>query len=616
MTARRRTAAVTPEAGYSRPPALDPDTLRVTYQTEDGDTKTFDFGAIAAPAGVVKPLAAAFAKASGPSGSWKRDSTVQSGWEAAKRFLLFVADEHPDVAAATDLSAEIWADWRDFTKTPSGDNKHAHHVRTLLLRGVEGLPARTRMALNGPLPKPAERQTVAYRPGEMDRIVSAARRTLRRAETRIGANLQARDRWRGGDEPPDAARVRLKGGKVWSHGEVVDHLSRTGRMPAGFKGTPASRSSVLREALGLPRGARSFRPALFPSVHETYAAMILLVHAKGLNGSVMARLRLGDIRSQPGLKPGRTIYSVAVHKPRRGAGPNPPETFSGSSARLLRRIVEMAQPARDTLTELGYPEDRLLVAALECGDDSRHPSGMFATNWFDVHGAAARWHKCVPVHDEHGKPIRVTLQRMRLAVQVDREEAMGNSLEVSVNTYRGPDPQTHRKAQPVVMQGLHDALDDAQRRAAALITNSEAEAARADPATLAARLDISHQDAKALIDGRLDIATTACLDIMHSPHPDDEGGPCTASWLICVECPNAVIAPDHIPRIVATRDALVEAAKSSTHPTRVRGHARHVAAFDDLLSHVPAPELRQARAMVTSADIERATKLLSRRLDT
>ena len=187
---------------------------------------------------------------------------------------------------------------------------------------------------------------------------------------------------------------------------------------------------------------------------------------------------------------------------------------------------------------------------------------------------------------------------------------------MSVNIYRGPDPQTHRKAQPVVMRGLHDALDDAQRRAAALVTAAEAEAARADPATLAARLGISQQDAEALIDGRLDTATTACLDIMHSPHPDDEGGPCTASWLICVECPNAAVAPDHIPRIVATRDALVEAAKSSAPPARVRGYARHVAAFDDLLSHVPAPELRQARAMVTPADVERATKLLSRKMDT
>ena len=617
MSAQRRTAAVTPPAGYSRPAGLVPGTLRVTYQTEDGANTTYDFGAInygsydPAPAEVVEPLAAAFAKVSGPSGSWNRDSTVQAGWETVKRFLRFVA-EHWNVAAVTDLSADIWAAWVDHTTTPSGNATAAYNMRTLL-QAVEGLPAEARWALNRPLPKPAARKVIAYSPGEMARIVRAARLTVDVAAARVGGNLRARDLWRAGTEPPDAARVRLMDKKVWSHGEVADHLSRTARMPPGFKTTPAVRSSVLREALGLDPAAQAFRVALFPATHEIFAAMILLAHAKGLNASVMARICLGDIRRQPGRKPGSVIYSVAVTKPR---SPRPRTvTFSGSSARLLERILAMTQPARDTLTTLGYPEDHLLVAVFTRDDDSRNGSGMFATDWRDARGAAGVWHKRSPVHDEYGKPISVSLQRMRLSVQVVREEAMGNSLEVSVNVYRGPDPQTHAKAQPVVMQGLHDALDDAQRRAAALISESEAEAARADPVTLATRLGISREDAVALIDGGLDTATAACRDIMHSPHPDDGGGPCTASWLTCVECPNAVVAPDHIPRIVATRDALAEAATSSASPVRVRGYARHVAAFDELLSHVPAPELRRARAMVTSADVERATRLLSRKLD-
>ena len=613
MSAQQRTAAAMPPAGHSRPSALDPGTLCVTYSTEDGDTRTYDFGSIDAPKGVVEPLAAAFAIESGPSGSWQRDSSVQSGWETTKRFMLFIADEHPDAAAVSDLTADVWAHWLDSTKTPSGDHKNAYMMRTLL-RGVEGLPARTRMALNGFLSRRARRQEVAYRRREVARIVSAARRTLRTAETRIAHNLAARDLWRDGSEPPDAARVRLKDCRVWSHGEVVDHLSRTGRMPAGLKGTPAPRSSVLRDALGLAPGAPSFRPALYLTVHEVYAAMILLVHAKGLNVSVMARVGLGDITSQPGLRPGRQIHTVAVQKPRRGAVLQPPETFSGASARLLERILEMTQPARDTLAELGHPEDRLLVAALEQENYSRHPSGLFATNWHDTHGAVARWHKQVPVDDEHGEPIRVSLRRLRLTMQVIRGEAMGNSLPVSVNTYRGPDPQTHEQARPVVLRGLHDALDDAQQRAAALVTKSEAEDARTDPATLAARLGISKQHAKDLIDGRLDTATAACLDIMHSPHPDDQNGPCTMSWLTCVQCPNAVVTPDHLPRVVATRDALAEAAQSAP-PARAPEYAGHAAAFEDLLHSVPEPELRRARATVTATDIERATSLLSRRLD-
>ena len=204
---------------------------------------------------------------------------------------------------------------------------------------------------------------------------------------------------------------------------------------------------------------------------------------------------------------------------------------------------------------------------------------------------------------------------MRLSVQVIRGEAMGNSVDVSVRVYRGPDPQTHEQARPVVVQGLNDAVMDATRRVAARVSESEAEAARTDPAPLAERLGVSEEDVKALLEGRLDTATAACLDIMHSPHEIDESGPCTASFLVCVECPNAVATPDHIPRIVATREALVVAARSSAPAVQERHYTRHVAAFDDLLSQVPEPEVRRARAAVTPADIEAVTQLLSRSLD-
>ena len=102
---------------------------------------------------------------------------------------------------------------------------------------------------------------------------------------------------------------------------------------------------------------------------------------------------------------------------------------------------------------------------------------------------------------------------------------------------------------------------------------------------------------------------------MHSPHQVDDGGPCTASFLTCVECPNAVATPDHIPKIVATREALVVAARSSPSAVRDRHYTRHVAAFDDLLAQVPAPEVRRARAAVAPADIDAVTQLLNRRLD-
>ena len=485
-------------------------------------------------------------------------------------------------------------------------------VRTLL-RDAEGLPGRTRMALYGRIKQNVGRQMVAYKRDEMARIVKAARRVFRAAEARIGASVEALDRYRAGMEPVDCVRVRFCD-REWSHGEVLDHLSRTGRMPDSFEGVPRERTGPLREALGIGEEGRWYRVSLFPSAHEVYAAMILLVFAKGLNLSDMARLKVSDIGRLPGLRPGRWIYQVDVDKPRRRSDRYFSITFSGPAARLLQRTVAMGQPARDTLTALGLAEDPLFVAC-QMNSRSRHKSDLFVTDWMNVQKAAFAWHDRVEVRGVDGEPLRVSLQRMRLSVQVIRREATGNSVDVSVKVYRGPDPQTHEQARPVVVQGLNDAVTDAKRRVAARVSESETEAARTDPAALAARLGVTAEDVTALLEGRLDTATAACFDIMHSPHEIDEGGPCTASFLACVGCPNAVATPDHIPRIVAVYEAIVVAARSSPAPVRQRHYAHYVAAFDDLLRQVPEPEVRRARAAVTPADIEAVMQLLNRSLD-
>ena len=609
---QKRTAAVAPESGYSRPRMVDAEGLSVSVRTEDGDTKLFDCRSVGAPPDLAGPLVAVFAKVSGPAGTWRQMATVHEGWKALRRFLRFVGKEYPHVTTITGLTDDVWKHWRSNTDTASGMNTQSSMVRTLL-RNTEGLPGRTRMALNSRIKQNVGRQMVAYKRDEMTRIVKAAWRVFRAAETRIGASVEALDRYRAGMEPADCVRVRFRDRK-WSHGEVLDHLSRTGRMPDSFEGVPRERTGPLREALGIGEEGRSYRVSLFPAMHEVYAAMILLVFAKGLSLSVMARLKVSDIGRLPGPRPGRWIYQVDVDKPRRGSDRYSSITFSGRAARLLQRTVAMGKPARDTLTALGFAEDPLLISCTQ-RSRSRHESGLFITHWRRAEKAALAWHDRVEVRGADGKPLRVSLQRMRLSVQVIRGEAMGNSVDVSVKVYRGPDPQTHEQARPVVVQGLNDAVTDAKRRVAARVSESEMAAARTDPAEFAARLGVAAEDVTAVLEGRLDTATTACLDIMHSPHEIDEGGPCTASFLACVECPNAVATPDHIPRIVAVYEALVVAARSSTPAVRQRHYAHHVAAFDDLLRQVPEPEVRRARAAVTPADIEAVTQLLNRSLD-
>ena len=82
-----------------------------------------------------------------------------------------------------------------------------------------------------------------------------------------------------------------------------------------------------------------------------------------------------------------------------------------------------------------------------------------------------------------------------------------------------------------------------------------------------------------------------------------EGGECTASLLPCIGCPNAVITPMHFLRLVALRDALVRAARS-THRKRAAAYDSHVARIEHLLGQVPKPELKHAGETVTPHDID------------
>ena len=448
----KRTAAVAPAGGYSRPLRVDPDGLRVSVTTEDGDTNVFDFSSVDAPPGLMGPLVAAFGTLSGPTGTWRQMESVRGGWYALRRFLRFVTDEHPDVVTITGLTADVWRSWRAYTDAASGRNGQARVIR-ILLREVAGLPPGTQMALNGRIEGNVERQEVAYKRDEIASIVRAARRVLRAAETRIAANQEVLERYRAGKEPQDCVRVRFSG-REWSYGEILDHLSRTGRKP-DTGGLRTAGIGALRKMLGIDGEERSYRVLLFPSVHEIYAAMILLTYAKGLNLSVMARLKVSDIRHLP--EPGRGIYQVDVDKPRGGADRYSTVSFSGSAARLLQRTLAITEPARETLTRLGHAGDAVLIACKMNGP-LKHENCPFITDWLGVCTAVASWHKRVTVYGEDGEPMRVSLRRIRLSVQVIRGEAMGNSVGVSVRVYRGPDPQTGQQARPVVMQGLNDAL--------------------------------------------------------------------------------------------------------------------------------------------------------------
>ncbi|MFG3019280.1 hypothetical protein ACGFZQ_12140 [Streptomyces sp. NPDC048254] len=94
------------------------------------------------------------------------------------------------------------------------------------------------------------------------------------------------------------------------------------------------------------------------------------------------------------------------------------------------------------------------------------------------------------------------------------------------------DPRTHAAAQPVITDGVEEAIASAR-------SSFKAQISRAD----------TNVDK--------DTPTTSCSDYTHSPFAE-QGVPCRASFLLCTACPNAVITPRHLPRLAYLLHVLEE----------------------------------------------------------
>jgi len=141
-----------------------------------------------------------------------------------------------------------------------------------------------------------------------------------------------------------------------------------------------------------------------------------------------------------------------------------------------------------------------------------------------------------------GGPGQVSLRRLRRTVQVlIRREPAQNTARTHEQVYVLRDPATRPEAEQVTAQGLSDAVGHARQvmRMRMLLD------AGADQLT---DYTGTPDKAQALAGGSLDTATGACLDFHHGPF-SPPGRPCTASFLDCLACSNAVAIRRHLPRL-------------------------------------------------------------------
>ena len=171
-----------------------------------------------------------------------------------------------------------------------------------------------------------------------------------------------------------------------------------------------------------------------------------------------------------------------------------------------------------------------------------------------------RWKQRHPLLDDDGQPLQITLPRLKKTVDVRNTRAAGghllssirsNTMPVLFTNYLRGDASVREWAGQVITA----ALDDAETEAYAC--HARVLAARTKtPEHVAAELELATTTATDLLAGKLDTAFTACADFEHSPL--DQGRRCTASFLMCFGCPNALVTHDHIPKLKALLDWLID----------------------------------------------------------
>ncbi len=589
---RHARQAALPPAGYTRDRQPGPGSLVVTVAGESGGSEAvFDFSALPGPPALLAACAAGFARMAGPDHPWRAAATCDNGYKAIREFLRWAAALDPPPQAPDDITPAVQAQWR-LSRPGTVYGRACQLTVRQWLPQVPGIPAATIAASARRIPAGPAPSETAYAREEFGQIKAAAARTFGTALVRIRAGQEHLLRWQSGDFPRPGLREQYRqtqpGTAGYLIGEALDVLQRTGDVPlsqAQYRSVTARHARALGGA-----GPQHTWARLFLTMPEAAALAVLLVCDQGWNRSVLDAMTVPD--DMPGAgEDSLDIYRAGIVKRRRPArarysSANLPDTGPGSPGRLIRQAIEATQPARITLATLGTPTDRLLVSRR---DQFRGRQDMFFLG-APPGDSMRRW--AVGAGPD-GEPLQVSLRRLRRTVQVlIRREPAQNSQQVHESAYVLRDPAALPEAEQVTAQGLTNAVSHARA------TVKMRMLLEAGPGQLAAGAAGQQQ---ALADGTLDTATGACLDFTNSPF-GTPGQPCTASFLDCLACSNAVATRRHLPRLAWLHRALDELRATAPPATWERDWQAHFLRLTSLLEDNTAAAERQAAALTASDD--------------
>jgi hypothetical protein len=560
--ARGGRRAVLPGAGWTAPEQLLDGGLSVRFITErNGREQVFDFAGLPVEPGVARWLARAFARRTGPRHGIKSAGPARNMFNTVKSFAQVLSRQQPAVTSAAGVTAGCMQSFSEHCRA-RGESRHRIETLRSMLRDDPELPAQARQVLvldwaSPRQPGPARAKDPEYTDAEWQQIMTALRKDVRVARDRIRAGRALLARYRAGGLAAGSAEE--------AEGRLLDAVDRTGDVPR-YEGR--WRGPVREvDAAG---GTAAVMSRLCLTLHEMTAFALLLTALTGENFGTVAAWPAACYRPDGGRGDGPNLALIEEVKPRRGperehmvapledlppaiaealTGPGEEDRLFRSPLRVYQLLLELTEVSRRHGGHAGAFSARAAgpgpsgESAWACG-----PGGHHVHRWARDRGFAGGRHA-----GDAGRPA-VSVRRIRQTVTERRRRPVAHTRATMNDQYLMPSRKVRGDSQAVVAAALEDEVGKARaRQQVPVFTAAFIARFSADPDGAAREAGLEAGTIARLLAGEQDTVLASCTDHLAGPHAGP-GQPCPASFLSCLDCPNARALPRHLPAQVTAAE--------------------------------------------------------------
>lgn len=559
----RGRGALRPEGVYEPEPEVREsfDGLEVPFLGDDGRRWVFSFEKLPVP-GIHRDLAAAFAARTGVHGPRRTLASATSSWQTLCRFVNWLGDlPRPprDVTGLRPSHLERFYRHRFATVSKA---QALRDVADLVLT-LEAIPARDRLqpALVDVLGRRGHARRIDHEDGDGPPGYSERERELifKAAREDVAA---IRQRVRGGREL--ARRAVADPGSIEPGeryvAELLAEVAKTGRVP---------QLSDEERQVGGPkaRSRRALASQVFILSSDLAPLLVYGVCLTGRNGET-----LKELPAEHRVLEDRAV-ALSLTKRRRG--------------KALTFETAHWETGGHTSDQLKTPGGYYLLLHELCAWSRAHSQSRHVWSvWLNGSKAGkeetcghlgpfvrdlgrdvylGKWAAGKGLTGDDGQPLEISLGRLKKTEDIRRTRAVGghlpsavltNGIETLFRDYLAGDPTVQAWAEEVLDDALREAETAARDFSPQVLDSAAERAARAEPAKAAAALATTEATMRQALSGDLDTVLASCLDFDHHPQT---GAACTASFLTCLLCPNALVFERHLPALHALMDELQDA---------------------------------------------------------